>query len=150
MEHLFYSFWWLLFPIGFFVYGAWSQWLDYRRSKDRLELLRNYASQGKEPPPELVRAIRREEEEEDDAFGPYDRYGRYRRRYARRYWRHSPYWAWRTAIVTGAVALGFWIASEYSGLSDVEGIFRLVAIILTCVSGGHAVAALFATTFRGK
>lgn len=152
MEHFFFSYWWLIFPIGFFVFGAWDRWLAYRRSQDRLDLLRSYASQGKDPPPELVRAIQLEEEDdEDDAYGAYDRYGRRRaRRYARRYWRSSPYWAWRTAAVTGSVALGFWLASEYSGLTDVEGIFRLVAIILTCVAGGHAVAALFATTFRGK
>lgn len=152
MVQFLFSYWWLIFPIGFFVFGAWDRWLDYRRSKDRLELLRSYASQGKDPPPELVRALRLEEEDdEDDAYGDYDRYGRRRRRrLARRYWRGSPYWAWRTAIVTGAVAMGFWLAAEYSGLSDVEGMFRLVAIILTCVAAGHAVAALFAATFRGK
>ena len=52
MEDIFRSYWWLLFPIGFFVFGAWDRWLAYRRSRDHLDLIRTYADQGKEPPPE--------------------------------------------------------------------------------------------------
>src|SRR3954452_11805539 len=99
MESFFFSFWWLLFPIGFFIFGAWDRWLAYQRSKDRLELLRTYTAQGKDPPPELVKALQADEaDDEGDAYAPYDRYGRYPRRYYRRYWRHGPYWAWRGAI----------------------------------------------------
>ncbi|MGH6999484.1 MAG: hypothetical protein ACREEO_14920, partial [Phenylobacterium sp.] len=61
MEDLFRSYWWLLFPLGAFVYGAWSRWLTYRRARDHLELIKAYAAQGKEPPAELVRRL------EDDA-----------------------------------------------------------------------------------
>lgn len=153
MEHFFFSFWWLLFPLAFFVFGAWDRWLAYQRSKDRLELLRTYTSQGKDPPPELIKALQRDEDDEDDdAYAPYGRDGRYGRRYARRYWRYrtGPYWAWRGAIVTGAVAAGFWFASEYADIPGVDWPFRLVAIIMTCVAAGNLVAAIFATTFRGR
>ena len=51
MEDVFRSYWWLLFPIGFFVFGAWDRWLSYKRSQDRLDLLRAYTNQGKDPPP---------------------------------------------------------------------------------------------------
>ena len=51
MEDFFSSYWWLLFPIGFFVFGAWDRWLAYKRSQDRLDLLRAYTNQGKDPPP---------------------------------------------------------------------------------------------------
>ena len=57
MYYFFSSYWWLLFPIGFFVFGAWDRWLAYKRSRDHLDLLRHYAQQGKEPPPELVRGV---------------------------------------------------------------------------------------------
>jgi hypothetical protein len=146
MESFLFSYWWLLFPLAFFVFGAWDRWLAYRRSKDRLELLRTYTAQGKDPPPELVRALQ-DDDADDDAYAPYDRYGRYPRRYYRRYWRYGPYWAWRGAIVTGAVAAGFWFASEYAGIPGVDWPFRLVAIIMTCVAAGNLVAAIFTTTF---
>ena len=94
MESFFFSFWWLLFPIGFFIFGAWDRWLAYKRSQDRLDLLRSYTNQGKDPPPELLRTLQREEEEEDEADF-YDHPGRrMHRRWHRRYWRYSsPYWA---------------------------------------------------------
>src|SRR3954463_8112651 len=57
MPWFFWSYWWLLFPIGAFVFGAWDRWLAYKRSRDHLDLLRSYAEKGKEPPPELVRGI---------------------------------------------------------------------------------------------
>ena len=147
MEDIFRSYWWLLFPLAFFVFGAWDRWLSYKKSRDRLDLLRTYSTQGKDPPAELLRELR--DDEEDDAYGWGDRPSRYRRRYYRR-WRYSPYWAWRTALITGAVAAGFWVASEYSGAPGLDWPFRLVAIIMTCVAAGHLVAALFATTFRDR
>ena len=57
MVYFFSSYWWLLFPIGFFVFGAWDRWLAYKRSRDHLDLLKHYAQQGKDPPPELVRNV---------------------------------------------------------------------------------------------
>lgn len=150
MEDVFRSYWWLLFPIGFFVFGAWDRWLAYRRSQDRLDLLRSYTNQGKDPPPELLRALQREEEVEDEASLYAHPGSRMHRRWHRRYWRHSPYWAWRTAIVTGAVAAGFWFASEYADMPGVDWSFQLVAIIMTVVAAGHLVAAIFASTFRSR
>lgn len=149
MEDFFSSYWWLLFPLGFFVFGAWDRWLAYRRSQDRLDLLRSYTNQGKDPPPELLRALQDDEDDDDELM-----YGRAGRRYARRmrhrYWRYTPYWAWRTAIITGAVAAGFWFASEYADIPGIDWPFRLVAIVMTCVAAGHVVAALFSSVFRGR
>jgi len=151
MEHFFFSFWWLVFPIGFFIAAAFDRWLAYKKSQDRLMILRSYTDAGKDPPPELIKALARDEEEdEESAYAPYDRYGRYPRRYYRRHWRRGPYWAWRGAIVTGAVAAGFWLAAEYGGLPGIDWPFRFVAIIMTCVAAGNFVMAIFATTFRGR
>src|SRR3954468_4968212 len=95
MEYFFASYWWLLFPIGFFVFGAWDRWLAYKRSRDHLDLLRTYTAQGKDIPPELMKAVRDEVVDEPPPYDPYDRYSR---RAHRRYWRYryggGYYWAW--------------------------------------------------------
>jgi hypothetical protein len=149
MEDLFRSYWWLLFPLAFFAFGAWDRWLYYQRSRDRLELLRTFTAQGKDPPAELLRELR-DDDPDDDVGPPFGPYGRMRRRHYRRMYRYSPYWAWRTALITGAVAAGFWVASEYAGIPGTDWPFRLVAIILTFVAAGHLVAAIFSTTFRDR
>lgn len=148
MDDLFRSYWWLLFPVGFFIFGAWDRWLIYQRSRDHLELLRTYTEQGKEPPPELLRTVREAEaqdEEELYAMRP----GR-RHRYYRRMYRHGPYWAWRSAFVTGGVALGFWLAAEYGDIPGTVAPFHLVAIILTCVAGANLAVAILSTVFRDR
>ena len=166
MYYFFSSYWWLLFPIGFFVFGAWDRWLAYKRSRDHLDLLRHYAQQGKEPPPELVRGVN------DGMAGPGplpgEAPGAYppgygyapppfphpyywgSRREWRRYYRWGPYWQWRSAFVTGAVAAGFWAASEWSDFPGTYEPFRLVAIIMTVVAIGNLLGAIFSSTFRGR
>jgi hypothetical protein len=72
------------------------------------------------------------------------------RRAYRRYYRWGPYWQWRSVFVTGALAAGFWWASEWADWPGVEGPFRLVAIILTVVTAGNLLFAILASTFRGR
>ena len=148
MNDFFSSYWWLLFPLGFFVFGAWDRWLSYQRSKDRLELLRSYTSQGKDPPPELIRALHSDEPDDLALRGEYP--DRYAQRAARRYWRHGPYGAWRVALSTGTVAAVFWFASEYADLPGVDWSFRLVAIIMTSIAAGNLVAAVFSNVFKDR
>lgn len=146
MEDLFRSYWWLLFPLGAFVYGAWDRWLSYRRSKDALDLIKSYVAQGKDPPPELVRRMQ-EDEEEEDWLG----LGRRPRRHrgTARDW-DGYRGDFRTAIFTGFLAGGFWLASEFHFLSGAGGAFRLVALILTCVAAATLVAGLVSRSFRDK
>jgi hypothetical protein len=146
MDDIFGSYWWLLFPLGFFVFGAWDRWLIYKRSQDHLELIKSYAAQGKEPPPELMRAVRENvlDDDPDDDLGPR------RRRHHRRMYRYGPYWQWRRFFFTGALALGFWLASEYAGVPGTEGPFRLVAIILGCVAGASLLAAILWSSTRDR
>lgn len=153
-DDFFRSYWWLLFPIGFFIFGAWDRWLSYKRSRDHLELIKSYAAQGKDPPPELMKAV--QEPMDDPSWGgspppsymhPYYWSGR---RAWRRYYRWGPYWQWRSAFVTGAVAAGFWFASEWADIPGAEGPFRLVAIIMTFVFVGNLLGAIFSSTFRGR
>src|SRR3954447_9050277 len=69
------SYWWLIFPIGAFVFGAWDRWLAYKRSRDHLDLLRSYAEKGKEPPPELVQGMRDHIDPNAPPPPPYPGYG---------------------------------------------------------------------------
>jgi hypothetical protein len=56
--------WWLLIPLGAFTIplagiamGAFATWQHYSSRNRALEALKVYAQQGKEPPPELLRAV---------------------------------------------------------------------------------------------
>lgn len=147
MDDFWYRYWWLIFPVGAFIFGAWDRWLSYQRSRDALELMKTYTAQGKEPPPELARQLQADAFDDDDDYSYRGR--RAYRRY-RRYYRRGPYWEWRGAIVTGAVAGAFWLASAYSYIPGTEGVFRFVAIILTCVAGANLAFALLSSSFRDK
>ena len=43
MEELFRDFWWLIFPVGFLIAGAFNSLLNYKRQQDTLKLIRTYA-----------------------------------------------------------------------------------------------------------
>jgi hypothetical protein len=55
-EGWFASHWWLLFPILGFAIAFYSMWLEHRRKRDWLDLMKTYAQQGKEPPATLTNA----------------------------------------------------------------------------------------------
>ncbi len=57
---LFESYWWLLFPLAFFVAGGWNSFMNYQRTKARVEVLKAYAQAGKEPPADLIRALEKD------------------------------------------------------------------------------------------
>jgi hypothetical protein len=48
------DFWWLILPLLWFVYAMTRLWLHHRARRDAMDLWRTYASQGKEPPADLV------------------------------------------------------------------------------------------------
>jgi hypothetical protein len=58
MEELFRSYWWLMFPVGWMVFGAFRGWLAYRARRDAMDLLKSYAEAGREPPAALVARLR--------------------------------------------------------------------------------------------
>lgn len=54
---LFSSYWWLLFPLFFFIAAGWSSFMRYKRTQAKIELLRTYAASGAEPPAELLASL---------------------------------------------------------------------------------------------
>lgn len=150
MEDLVRSFWWLVFPVGGFVYAAWDSWLSYRRSKDELELIKAYAAQGREPPPELLRRTERDEPpmmDEGDMYFPHRGRRRSYRRWRRRYGYRDDF---RATIFTGFIAGAFWVAAEMQVLPNAHGAFRLVALILSFVSAATLLSGILSRAFREK
>lgn len=57
MADLFENFWWLLFPLGFFLIAGWNSFMSYQQTKAKIDLLKTYAAAGKEPPASLVESL---------------------------------------------------------------------------------------------
>jgi hypothetical protein len=60
MDHsywMFGHFWWLIFPLFWMIFAlAWG-WSRHARANRALDIIKTYADQGKDPPPELVRSL---------------------------------------------------------------------------------------------
>jgi len=54
VDDLFRDFWWLMFPMGFMLLGAFRAWLDYRARREVVETLRDLAKAGRDVPAALV------------------------------------------------------------------------------------------------
>ncbi len=51
---LFSSYWWLLFPLFFFISAGWGSFMRYKRTQAKIDLLKSYAASGQEPPAALL------------------------------------------------------------------------------------------------
>lgn len=128
MEDLFRSYWWLLFPLGFFIASAFDQVMRYQRHRDTLNLIKSYTDQGKEPPPALVDKVTGKfkpeewDEDEDD-----NRRERRRYRYLRRRER-----GWYQVVLFGVLAVGFGFASA-SDLYSAHGAFLIVTFVMAAL-----------------
>src|SRR5258708_24416592 len=61
MDHDFYwgfsHFWWLIFPLFWMVAVMARLWSRHTRANRALDIIKSYADQGKEPPPELLKNL---------------------------------------------------------------------------------------------
>jgi len=126
LEDLFRSYWWLLFPLAWFVAGAFDQILRYQRHRDTLNLIRTYAEKGQEPPAELMKRLDGREAAVDDLDDSDDRYSR---RAARRYRRGYRYGGWYSVVLFGALASGFGAAASMDIFGAGEA-FLIVAFVM--------------------
>jgi len=86
MEDLFRQYWWLIFPLSWFVVGGYQSWLSYRANRDTLDLIKSYAQAGRDPPPELLAKLNKRWNDGDD-FDQFDERPRHRyRRHRQRTW----------------------------------------------------------------
>ncbi|WGM39896.1 hypothetical protein [Caulobacter sp. NIBR1757] len=138
MEDLFRSYWWLLFPLGFFVVQAWDQWMRYLKHKNTLDLVKSYAEQGRDPPADLLAQVKADGAALDASIDDDDDDDRSRRRrYRSRYRRER---GWYQVVLFGSLALGF----GYAAMTDLLGIGE-AAVIVAFVMGALCAASLVST-----
>jgi hypothetical protein len=178
-------YWWVIIPLAAFTiplagiaYSSVTTWLLFRHRREAMDLLRTYAQQGKDPPPELLAALGRRpmgfgpgvfhdgyapgQAARDAVFG-YAEDARAAARAARhaaraerlalkaeyRIWR-SPIRRWNRAIFMIALAGGLYGASLYAHDPANVGRFQIGAIILGALAAAALLSAVLATVFGPK
>ena len=69
MEDLFRDYWWLIFPLGWMLGSVFTAWLNYRRQRDAINLIKSYAESGREPPAELLKVLNRSIDPDEEFWG---------------------------------------------------------------------------------
>lgn len=141
MEELFRSYWWLIFPLSWFVFGAYQSWLSYKANRDTLDLIKTYAQSGREPPPELLAKLSKRWNDGDGLGEPDDDDDddrTHRRRYRRRYRR---YHGWSRVALFGCLGAGFLFAS-ITDLYQAGPAFIIVAFVMGALAVSSLVAIL--------
>lgn len=144
MREFAWSFWWLIFPIMWFVFGIVGMAFRHQRDRHALDLMKTYAEKGKDPA-EISRMLGDHPSDWDGGWGD-----RWERRWARRAWRYSPYGAWQRAIMSVCVAGAFWFAAYYVDWPWYGPGFNIVAIIMSVIAAGAVLSAIFATLFAPR
>ncbi|WP_291838139.1 hypothetical protein [Brevundimonas sp.] len=128
MENFFYQFWWLLFPIGFMLAGAFNSLLGYRRQRDALNLLKTYAEKGQEPPEALLKVLQRPLDEDGwDGKSPGNR---------------QPTNYWSLFGLFTALSIGFFGASYLTNMDGDSGAFTVVSFVMGAVAIWALISAL--------
>lgn len=126
MEDLFRSYWWLLFPLGWMGFGAFTSFLNYRRQQQTLDLLKTYAEKGQEPPAALLQVLEKPIDSETEFWGSGAKSGQGDRG------------MWFSVILFGVMAAGFgYIAwADMYGAGDAFLIVTIVmsALFLACLA----------------
>ena len=50
-------FWWLVFPVFWMIFALAMGWSRHMRANRALDIIKSYADQGKDPPPDLVKGL---------------------------------------------------------------------------------------------
>ena len=139
MEDLFRSYWWLLFPIGWMIYGGFTSWLNYRRQRDAISLIRAYADKGQQPPEALLKLMEKPIDSETEFWKSNGQSDTPRPAQARQYWSLFGLFA--------VLSLGFGVAMNVNGGLDGGGWpYGVVALTM----GAVAIWALINACFLGR
>lgn len=163
-----------LIPISGMILGGIAAWLESREKRAALDALQTYASQGRDPPPELLRAInggKRWKHDRDwyahaemrgaDGAGEgvdvreevrnATREARDEIRAGVRRWRRNePLRTWRRAFTWAFLAGGAYVASRLVEMEDTQRGFLIAAVILGAIAAATFISALLTTIFREK
>lgn len=130
MEDLFRSYWWLLFPLGWFVFGGLQSVIDYFRHKDTLKIIKTYADQGQQPPEALMKALE-QPDYEDRRSRPY--------RYRSQGERGNVF----SVVLFGVMAAGFGYAS-FTDMYGAGDAFLIVAFVMGALALASLASAVLA------
>ena len=137
MEDLFRSYWWLLFPLAWFIGSGWTSWLNYRRQRETLDIVRRYADAGREVPPELMKVLDKPIDSEAEFWGAASYESSRRTNY------------WSLFGLFAVLAGGFGAAAYFPNALDSDNAdfaFMIVALVMAAVA---VWAAICAVTTRG-
>jgi len=135
MGEIFENYWWLLFPLGYFLAAGWGSFMRYKRTQSKIDLIKTYAAAGKEPPAELIATLDRD----DDANAQRDCHdaGTGRRRGGGR--------AFLVVMFAGLAAV-----FAYAGYSGMIGEEPEKLYFVALVLGVLSIAFLAASLFSGR
>ncbi len=122
--------WWALIPIAWFIYAAFSSFLNYRRQRNTMKLIQTYAEKGQEPPAVLLRVLER----------PIDESGMWDGSSGERTGRPGD-GSWFSVVLFGVMAGGF----AYASWADIYGAgdaFLIVSFVLGALCLASLVSAL--------
>ncbi len=134
MEDLFRSYWWLIFPLGWMIAGAFSSLLNYNRQRDTLKLIQTYAEKGQEPPEALLKVLDRPIDADNEHRSYSDRRG--------------PEGTWFSVVLFGLMACGFGYA-YYTDMYGAGEAFLIVTFVLGALSAACLVQALMRGNRKG-
>lgn len=169
-------YWWLVIilaalavPIVNAVFQPWRDFLRYRRQKDAIEALKVYAAQNRDPPPEVLDALRGRwlwrsagatarqaaraatataAEAVSRTNDKWDRrWDRWERRVEIRM-AGEPWRRWNWAVFAAAVTAGFAFAWRYAHANN--DTFLIVAIIAGALTIAAVLSAIAATFWRAS
>lgn len=121
MEDLFRSYWWLLFPLGWFVFGGFNAMVNYYRQKNVLKIIKTYADRGEQPPESLLKIVEQPIDDRHEYQGG----------------SRSEDGSWFSVVLFGTLAAGFGYAS-YTNMYGAGDAF----LIVTFVMGALCIATL--------
>lgn len=131
MEDLFRSYWWLLFPLGWFVFGGFNAMVNYYRQKNVLKIIKTYADRGEQPPEALLKIVEQPIDDRDD-YRPASR---------------SEDGAWFSVVLFGVLTLGFGYAS-WSNMYGAGDAFLIVAFVMGALCAAMLMQALIVRSRR--
>jgi hypothetical protein len=112
---LFHHYWWLIFPLFGMITGLLSLNQRHDQRLKVLDMIKSYADQGKEPPPELLAVLR------EPDFGGRAKGGS----------------NWTAVFILGALSAGFVMYPLLAGVGDLRHMapFLFVALVMgaTCL-----------------
>ena len=125
MVELFQSFWWLLFPLGWFIFGGFNAMVNYYRQKNVLKIIKTYADRGEQPPEALLKIV---EQPLDD-----------RHEYTQN--RRTDDGNGFSVVLFGIMAVGFGYAS-WSNMYGAGDAFLIVAFVMGALAAASLVSGL--------